>query len=165
MVEHMPWTLRDAEEGDLSFLRLLYGSVRQDLQSLPDEMREPLLELQFQAQRRGYGAQYPQARQELIEVGGMSIGQLLTARLEADLVLVDFSLLPDWRGQGIGGAVLQTLQTRAQAASCGIRLQVARDNPALHLYARHGFATFAGDELRHAMRWDGSHESLNGTSA
>lgn len=154
-------TLRDAEEGDLSFLRLLYGSVRQDLQSLPDEMREPLLELQFQAQRRGYGAQYPQARQELIEMGEMSIGQLLTARLEADLVLVDFSLLPDWRGRGIGGAVLQTLQTRPRAASCGIRLQVAKDNSALHLYVRHGFEICAGDDLRYAMRWDGNPEGSN----
>ncbi|KQR07321.1 GNAT family N-acetyltransferase [Deinococcus sp. Leaf326] len=145
MVERLPWTLRDAEEGDLSFLRLLYGSVRQDLQSFPDAMREPLLELQFQAQRRGYGAQYP----------------LLTARLEADLVLVDFSLLPDWRGRGIGGAVLQTLQTRARAASCDIRLQVAKDNSALHLYVRHGFEICAGDDLRYAMRWDGNPEGSN----
>ncbi|KQR07145.1 hypothetical protein ASF71_21255 [Deinococcus sp. Leaf326] len=96
---------------------------------------------------------------------GAMVRSILTARLEADLVLVDFSLLPDWRGRGIGGAVLQTIQTRAQAASCGIRLQVAKDNPDLHLYARHGFATFAGDELRYTMHWDGSHESLNGTSA
>ena len=149
------WGVRDAEEGDQPFLRALYGLTRQDLGLLPQDLRDPLIELQFQAQRQGYAASYPQARQEIIEVGAASVGHLLTAEQANEIVLVDFGLLPEWRGQGIGGAALRLLQARARAAAQGMRLQVTRDSPAVRLYARHGFVASAEDEVRLTMRWTG----------
>ena len=146
------WGVRDAEEGDQPFLRALYGSTRQDLGMLPQNLRDPLIELQFQAQRQGYAASYPQARREIIEVGAAGVGHLLTAEQANELVLVDFGLLPEWRGQGIGGAALRMLQTRARAVQ-GMRLQVTKDSPAVHLYLRHGFKVFAEDAIRLTMSW------------
>lgn len=155
MVDPRLWGIRDAEEGDLPFLRALYGSTRQDLGLLPQDLRDSLIELQFQAQRRGYAASYPQARQEIIEVGAAGVGHLLTAEQANELVLVDFGLQPEWRGQGIGGAALRLLQARAWAAAQGMRLQVTRGNPAVHLYTRHSFVISAEDEVRLTMRWTG----------
>lgn len=155
MVDPRLWGVRDAEEGDLPFLRALYGSTRQDLGLLPQALRDPLIELQFQAQRRGYAASYPQTRQEIIEVGAAGVGHLLTAEQANELVLVDFGLLPEWRGQGIGGAALRLLQARARVAAQGMRLQVTKGNPAVRLYARHGFVISAEDEVRLTMRWTG----------
>lgn len=153
MADPQSWAIRDGEEGDLPFLRSLYMSTRQDLWLLPAETRLPLVELQFQAQRQAYAAHYPRTRQEIVEVDAAVIGQLLTAEQADELVLVDFSLLPRWRGQGIGSALLQILQTRAQTAGRGIRLQVTRDNPAIRLYSRHGFELSAEDEVRLTLCW------------
>ena len=165
MVDPCRWGVRDAEEGDLAFLRELYGLTRQDLGLLPQDLRDSLIELQFQAQRRGYATSYPRARQEIIELGAAGVGHLLTAEQPNELVLVDFGLLPEWRGQGIGGAALRLLQTRARAADQGMRLQVTRDNAAVRLYARHGFVTSAEDEVRLTMCWTGDSRQEGGLSA
>ncbi|WP_288402755.1 GNAT family N-acetyltransferase [uncultured Deinococcus sp.] len=153
MADPRPWVLRGAEPGDAAFLRALYASTRPDLGLLPEAVRATLLDLQYRAQQRGYAANYPQARQEIVVAGETAAGQLLTAEQGDDLVLVDISLLPDWRGQGLGGAAIRTVQDRAQAAGRGVRLQVARDNPALRLYRRHGFGPAAEDEVRLTLHW------------
>jgi GNAT superfamily N-acetyltransferase len=53
--------------------------------------------------------------------------------------ILDFALLPAWRGGGIGTALLRALCVEADAAARPIAVALGRDSAALTLFARHGF--------------------------
>ena len=58
-----------------------------------------------------------------------------------DCCVVAESVLPEHRGRGIGTCLLETLLVCLQEAGYPqVSLSVQKDNPALHLYLRKGFA-------------------------
>ena len=60
--------------------------------------------------------------------------------VRADVPELAIATVPDRRGTGLGGALLRALVTAAVRSGVpGLSLSVRRDNPALRLYARHGF--------------------------
>lgn len=62
------------------------------------------------------------------------------------------SVLPAWRGRGIGTALLKGLIERCSAAGLpAVSLSVQRANPAARLYERLGFREVAGDDVEMAM--------------
>ncbi|HEU5001332.1 MAG TPA: GNAT family N-acetyltransferase, partial [Actinomycetota bacterium] len=103
--------LRPAESGDESFLRALHASTRQDLAvlPLPPGQLEALLDLQFRARETSYRQQFPGAEDSVIVVDGKPAGRLLLQRAlgaPPRAHVVDIALLPAYRGQGIGTAVV-----------------------------------------------------------
>lgn len=56
----------------------------------------------------------------------------------------DLAVLPEYRGQGVGRALLQAAEERAKKRGCAkLTLEVREDNaPARHLYHQHGFRDF-----------------------
>jgi ribosomal protein S18 acetylase RimI-like enzyme len=94
---------------------------------------------------------------ELPEAGlvGQLFVQLVSARSElADGVnrayLYAFRVKPHYRSQGVGGYVLQTVETDlVQRKFSWVSLNVARDNrDARRFYERHGYKIFAADPGR-----------------
>jgi len=67
------------------------------------------------------------------------IGRLYLASIQAELRIVDISLLPEWRGQGIGTALLRGLCEQADRTGKTLRLHVVQHNRVLGLYRRLGF--------------------------
>jgi ribosomal protein S18 acetylase RimI-like enzyme len=61
-------------------------------------------------------------------------------RGESEIRIVDIALLPDYRGNGIGTALLRDLFSEADAAGKTVTIHVERFNPALRLYERLGFS-------------------------
>lgn len=147
---------RPEAEGDQPLLLALFTSVRAPqfaALGLPAPMLEAMMRQQFHAQGAGYRAQRPNARREIVEVDGEAVGRVISD-LEGDrLHLVDIALAPDRRGMGLGTILLTQLMDEARAAGLPMTLQVARDNPAMALYARLGFTTVAADEVYQDMRW------------
>lgn len=63
-----------------------------------------------------------------------------TFRAKPLLNIHDIFVLPQWRGSGVGAALLEHVAAEAQAAGCcKVTLEVRDDNPAQHLYQRAGF--------------------------
>lgn len=60
-----------------------------------------------------------------------------------DAFVDEFFVLPEFRGRGVGGRVLELIRNEARARDINaLHLEVARDNaPARKLYAKAGFAT------------------------
>jgi ribosomal protein S18 acetylase RimI-like enzyme len=117
-------------------------------------MLTKVMEQQFDAQIQGYRAAYPQARLEIVTVGAEPVGRLATDRGAGALHLIDIAVVPERRGQGIGGRVLRSLMDEAAAAGAPVTLQVARDNlTAQRLYHRLGFALAAADETHLTLSW------------
>jgi ribosomal protein S18 acetylase RimI-like enzyme len=54
-------------------------------------------------------------------------------------------LLPEYRGQGVGTAVLAAILSDGQRQALPVRIHVERFNPALRLYARLGFRHVADE--------------------
>ena len=95
--------------------------------------------MQFEAQDRHYRAHYDGAEFLVIEAEATAIGRLYLHHGSAGLRIMDIALLPDWRGKGIGTALLRQLLVQAHSAGQAVSIHVEQFNPARHLYARLGF--------------------------
>jgi GNAT superfamily N-acetyltransferase len=68
---------------------------------------------------------------------------------------VVIAVVPDRRGHGIGGALLEALKAKARADGfAALSLGVAEANPAMRLYERHGFVRVETARKRWRMRCD-----------
>ena len=75
----------------------------------------------------------------LMEREGVPIGRLCWEWMPDELRLVDISLLPAWRGQGLGQQVVSALQALAAGEGLAMGLHVEVGNRAIALYERLGF--------------------------
>lgn len=103
--------------------------------------------MQFDAQRRHYSAHYRHAAHDLVLVDGEPAGRMYVARDEDEILLVDVALLPEYRGRGLGSALLTALLAEADEAGKTVSLHVEHRNPARRLYERLGFVTVADDGM------------------
>ena len=147
--------LRPEQAADAAFLRQLFDTSRPltaQLAHLPGELREMVLQGQFQAQCQGYLAQFPHARGFIVQDKDEPVGHLLFDEENTGLHIIDLALLPQWRGQGIGTSLL--LHLAGAAVPRGLSLSVAGGNEAARrLYARLGFvATVESPGYLHLAR-------------
>jgi ribosomal protein S18 acetylase RimI-like enzyme len=136
-------SLRLATGADEPFLFQLYASTRaEELAPLgwSRAQRETFLRSQFAARRTSYAQAFPTAVPEVVMGRSRPIGALIINRTPTEIRIVDIALLPAHRGKGHGAHLLQALIDEARAAGKPLRLQVLKNNPALRLYLRLGFA-------------------------
>lgn len=129
-------------DADEDFLRALYASTRADeLAPLPwaAEEKRQFLAQQFALQHRYYRQVFPDADYLLVLHDGEPIGRVYVTRDADALNLVDIALLPQWRGRGIGSALLGELVDESERTRRAIELHVEPNNPAGRLYGRFGF--------------------------
>ncbi len=141
---------------DEAFLREVFAGTREnELAMLAGNaaMRQVFLNLQYQAMRRGYAAQFPAAEFSVILLGDQRVGRQVVDRSANGWRLVDIALLPDFRHRGIGTRCLQDLLAEAAKAGQSVRLQVFQGSPARRLYERMGFAKTGDSGPGVEMAW------------
>jgi len=143
---------------DEAFLKLLYASTREDLVqiALPDPQKEMLIEMQYEAQRRQYLADFPNARHDILLFDNEPAGRLMVDEDSDAHQIVDLAILPVHRGAGIGGSVIRAEQERARRAQKPLRLQVLVVNRAASLYGRLGFKVIKSSQTHLVMEWTGT---------
>ena len=149
-------TIRPETVADEAFLRRLTVAGRwAEFAALPlsDEHKRAMLGQQHDAQRQHYRTYYAGAAFSVIELDGVAIGRLCLLRGERDDTLVDIAVLPDHRGTGIGGMVLDRILEEAAALGRGVTLRVDHANPARRLYERKGFRETARGDVDAEMTW------------
>ncbi len=142
--------LRPAIAEDEPFLYdLVTGAMAERLaaSAWKPAMRETLLRMQYEAARRGYAERFPDAEHSIIVVEGQPAGHTIIARSDEELRIVDIIVAHQFRGNGLGTAVLKTYLDEAERSGRRARLQVAITNPAIRLYQRLGFEQVGGDEV------------------
>jgi ribosomal protein S18 acetylase RimI-like enzyme len=135
-------TLRPAQPEDEQFLLRVYASTRTDeLAPVPwtDAEKDAFLRMQFTAQHHYYLQHYAGGEFSVILIGGEPAGRLYLFRGAQELRIVDISLLPVFRGKGIGRALLTDILREGDRAGLPVRIHVERNNPALRLYRELGF--------------------------
>lgn len=148
-----PWTIRAADADDFGFLACMLGHA---VAWRPDA---PALDVEIVIKTPGladYIDGWPRADDHgLIAVAATPVGAAWWRQFPADasgygyvaddVPEVAIAVRAEWRGRGIGTALLEALI--AAAASRGLRalsLSVDRDNPASRLYKRLGFVSVGG---------------------
>ena len=129
-------------DGDLPFAAELYASTRREevaQTGWPAEMQEAFLRQQHEAQHRHYSIHYGDAEWLIIERAGVAIGRLYLRDEPGRLHIIDISLLPASRGQGVGGAILRDIFAMARPLGATVSISVEKNNPARSLYERLGF--------------------------
>ncbi|HLW54116.1 MAG TPA: GNAT family N-acetyltransferase [Candidatus Angelobacter sp.] len=147
---------RPATPADKDFLFQLYAGTRMaEIAGFGwnEAQKQAFLTLQFTAQQRWYENAYPSAEQRVLLLESRAIGRTIVDRQMEAAILVDISLLPENRGQGIGTTVLRELLEQCRRYGVPFRLQVLRTNPAQRLYARLGFRKTGEDALYLQMEW------------
>ncbi|MEA2568910.1 MAG: hypothetical protein QOI24_911 [Acidobacteriota bacterium] len=147
---------RPVASGDVPFLRYLYGTTREEeLRQLPwsEEQKAEFLDMQFQAQKSHYEDYYPDCAFLVIELQGQAIGRLYIDRQADAIEIIDIALLPQYRGRGIGQALLGEILAEGKASSRKVTIYVEHFNPARHLYDRLGFQHVDTNGVYHLMEW------------
>ena len=154
---HREVQLREAGAADGEKLFSLFTASRDDLlaavSNWDEAQQKTFMRLQFQAQRDQYRCQYPDAHWDVIIRRGEIIGQIIVAPMDDELLLVDVSLLPEFRNRGIGNALLQDLLDKAAGENKRVTLHVLQGNPAVHLYERLGFSHAGEQGIYRRMEW------------
>jgi ribosomal protein S18 acetylase RimI-like enzyme len=150
-------TFRPETDDDLDFLYRLYASTREEeLKFVPwtDEQKAMFLRQQFDAQRLHYRGNYDGAEFMLILENGTPIGRLYLHARPDDLRVMDIALMPEHRGRGIGGLLMQELLDANGAAGRAVSIHVEQFNPAIRLYERLGFQQIEAYGPHYLMKWD-----------
>ena len=135
--------LRAATEADRDFLMEVYASTREaELAMVPWDAaaKRLFVEHQFTAQDRHYKQHYHDTSYDVIVADGEPAGRLYVARWQREIRIVDITLLPAFRGRGLGTWLLRELMAEADTTGRKLSIHVERENPARRLYARLGFS-------------------------
>lgn len=157
-------TLDPVRPSDESFLYQTYASTRTEEMALTGwtaEQQESFLRMQYDAQRRSYRMQLPEAEYRLIRCDQVAVGRLIIDRTPAEIHIVDIALLPEFRKRGIGSILMWAIMKEASQAAKTVRLHVERFNPALHWYERMGFSAVSSGPIYLEMVWRPGSETLS----
>lgn len=146
---------RLADAADQPFVLALYRTTRSDLLGMLADPRyiDALVAMQQRQQMDGFLSLYPDAAYQVLELDGTPVGRLVTAVAGNALRVVDIAVVPQARGQGVGGEALRRVQQQAMREGRDVTLAVRRDNAgARRLYASLGFAV-EREESTLQLRW------------
>lgn len=143
--------LRGALPEDFPLLAEIYASTRaEELQLVPWSAGQlkAFTDWQSAMQEQHYTLHYPRAERLIIEreqAGGdlvgnrAAIGRIYVETTTTEVRLMEITLLPGHRNQGIGTRVLNELLRYADGLQCQVSLHVEPFNPAKRMYERMAF--------------------------
>ncbi len=150
-------TLRDLRADDEPALFQLHMAVRSEelgMQNWEPELRDRMLRIQFDAQRRSYRERFPHADERLILRDGSPVGWVIVDRSGPKMQCLDIAIVSEERCRGAGTRVFRALQEEATVADRPLALMVLRMNVRAHaLYFRLGFRVVAETDLHLMMEW------------
>ncbi len=120
--------LRPAVAEDENLLVAVYGSTRQqELAMVPwtDEQKDAFIRFQLNAQLTHYQTEYPKADYSIILFEDQPVGRLYTDQREAEIRIMDITLLPEHRGKRISSQLIRSLMD--DAVGCGKKLSINLD--------------------------------------
>jgi ribosomal protein S18 acetylase RimI-like enzyme len=147
--------LRPEREADRDFRYRLFCDSREPEFALlaPVAFRDVMTQ-QFHAQTLSNLARFPEARFDIVELSSEPIGRIVVDRPGEFLHIVDQAVVPQWRGRGVGTAIVRALMDEAEAAGVPVRVEgTAENDPSLRLYLRLGFVPVESIPLYTRLEW------------
>jgi ribosomal protein S18 acetylase RimI-like enzyme len=160
--ERLGLRLRPMTDGDLPFLLRLYISIRSEevaAAGWPAEVQIQFLQQQFEAQHHHYTTYYPAAEWLVVESESRPVGRLYFEEWPSQFRIIDIALMPEARGKGFGTALIGDVFSRARAAGKKVSIHVEKNNPAMQLYNRLGFARAEDKGVYDLLEWSAAAEA------
>lgn len=148
--------LRPVCDEDVDFLRDLYACTRDEeltRAGLDPAQCKAFTDMQFAAQSADYRRRYPNGNHDIILLGEKPIGRLYVGRSDAEIRILDVTILPDHRGAGLGSYLLGQLLDEARESSRRIQIYLDNDSPAVRLFERLGFVRIERQDLISLYEW------------
>ena len=148
--------LRPAMHEDDQLLLKVYATTRAEEMSLVpwnEDQRHAFLKMQFVAQQNHYAEKYPSANHDIIYLDNEAAGRIYVARLADEIRIVDVTLLPLHRGNGVGTHLITQLMNEATTKRKPVRIYVETFNPSITLFERLGFRQTAQHGMHLLMEW------------
>lgn len=152
--------LRPVKESDNLFIESVYRSAREaelEKTNWTELQKESFIIMQSMAQLAEYKTKFPGALYQLITYNKQDAGRLYTWENDSEIRLIDITLLPKYRGKGIGSSLLKDLIIRSNKVKKKISLHVEPANTALQLYTRLGFIHIKNNGHHYYMEKDPEH--------
>jgi ribosomal protein S18 acetylase RimI-like enzyme len=105
------------------------------------------------AQQARFRERFAATPRQVVMVAGRKAGVLELVERPDELFLGLIEVLPAYQGQGLGTAIIRSVQRSAAAQGRPVGLRVLRVNPAQRLYRRLGFQIVEENETHLTMRW------------
>lgn len=149
--------MRPVNETDDSFLYdVVSSTVRNQFKKMGGDIQimEPLLRIQYENQTREYRKRFPQASHLIVTINNVDAGRIYLDRNSEEIRILDVTLLPEYRGKGLGAFILKMLEEEAAQNQLPIRIYVEEGNPSLRLFRRLGYQ-FQGKygEVHNLLQW------------
>src|SRR5947209_4290613 len=147
--------LRPVGPEDEAFLYEVYRSTRAEELAAwgwDAAQQEFFLKMQLRARDQSHLMYYTGITDSIILFDNTRAGRIITSRTDEEIRLVDISLLPGYRGAGIGTSLLKDLFAEADRTERVVRLQVEKTNAeARRLYERMGFQVTSENQTHFQM--------------
>jgi GNAT superfamily N-acetyltransferase len=140
-----------------AFSYLLFACTRAaDMALMPvsQQDKEFLLQVQFRSMNETYRRSFPNARYDIIELDRWPIGRIVSEVQLDCIYFIDFALLPQAQGLGIGTIVLAAALEEARQLGLPARLRSFSHNwAAQRLYDQLGLTVVAEEPLQLVLEW------------
>ncbi len=149
-----------SSDGD--FLLSLYASTRvEELALVPwsDEQKQEFVKFQFDAQTRHYAERYPPDSFRIIEVDGKKIGRLYLCELPDELRIIDLTISPEFRGNGVGSSIIAEILANSVKP---VRIYLESFNRSARLFERLGFKPIRDEGIYRL--WESARNGESGTA-
>jgi len=149
-------SLHPISDNDLPFLYEVYASTRQEEMAktnLPTEEINNFLLMQFNLQHQHYMKYYPNSSYNLIQFKNKNIERLYIDKGEKDILVIDITLLPNYKGKKIGYRIMSKILAEAIEQNKPVFLHVEKFNPALQFYLQLGFQIQEDKDVYYYLKW------------
>lgn len=148
--------LRACDASDDPFLYDVFCTTwESEVAALPNQkLARHVLRIQHTAQERRFRVRYPGHQRFVVTHDGEPAGRLYLFVDGTTMQVVDLTLMPRFRSQGIGTRLLRELMAKASRDDRSVTTRVGRSNSrAADLCASLGFDLVAVDDLDNFFRW------------
>ena len=149
--------LRPVQEEDEPFLYALYVTTREKEMAVTNWNEDQItafLQQQHTSQLSHYCERFPQAQHQIILFEGQPTGRIYINRSDHEIRVLDVTIHPDYRNQGIGTFLMQELLAEAQTTQLPVRLYVWQLNfDAQRWYQALGFSQIDTIQVYHHLEW------------
>ena len=148
-------TLRSVAEADDEFLLEVYASTRaEEMARVPwsAEQKQTFVGMQYQAQKHHYAQEFPRASHDIVCLNQVPVGRLYMDRREEKFHILDVTVLPRFRGSGVGTVVLERILAEARQAGKPVTIYIESFNPSVRLFGKLGFQRVSEDGFRWLLR-------------
>ena len=156
-VADLPVTLRPVNDDDRDFLLSVYQISREiELGMTPwdDAQKRAFSEHQLDAQTYTYRVRYPDASHQIILFAGEPAGRIYVNRGPKEISILDMTVTHEYRGKGIGTALVKNLQKEA-GTNRSVSIYVEPFNPSQKLFSELGFEVVPDEGVDLRFEWKG----------